>query len=186
MMTQNTLAKTPIKYEDFIVSDGTRFIDDVSRISAASFRDTQVVCPCHASNKPFRNKATFKTHCNSKKHQAWLLTLSEKHDDIIKNSIERAGEIRDLRVRLEKLERKNKRLEKDIAQHDKEKHDLVYAHQEELDEITAERDQLREQHDWEKKKVSGLRLRLSEFEKWIRQGAEDIMDWEIPDSDDEL
>ena len=185
-MAQNTLAKTPIKYEDFIVSDGTRFIDDVSRISAASFRDTQVVCLCHASNKPFRNKATFKTHCNSKKHKAWLLRLSENHDEIIKEGKARLGEIKDLRVRMEKLERKNVRLEKDIAQHDKEKHDLVYAHHEELDEITAERDQLREQHDWEKNKVSRLRLRLSEFEKWIRQGAEDIMDWEVPDSDDEL
>ena len=186
MMTQNTLAKTPIKYEDFIVSDGTRFTDDFSRISAASFRDTQVTCPCHASNKPFRNKATFKTHCNSKKHQAWLLSLSKKHDDIIKNSIERAGEIRDLRIRLEKLERKNTRLEKDIAQHDKEKRDLKYAHQEELEEITAERDHLREQHEWEKKKVGGLRLRLSDFEKWLKRGAVEIMDWEIPESDDEL
>ena len=64
--------------------------------------------------------------------------------------------------------------------------DLVYAHQEELDEITAERDQLREQHDCEKKNVGDLRLRLSEFEKWLRRGAEDIMDWEVPESDDEL
>ena len=186
MMTQNTLAKTPIKYEDFIVSDGNRFNDDVSRISAASFRDTQVTCPCHASNKPFRNKATFKTHCNSKKHNAWLLRLSENHDEIIKQGKARLEEIRDLRVRLEKLKRKNMRLEKDIAQHDKEKHDLVYAHQEDLDEITAERDQLREQHEREKKKVVGLRLRLSEFEKWLKKGAVEIMEWEIPESDDEL
>ena len=186
MMSQTTLVKTPIKYEDFVVSDGSRFVDDFSRISAASFRDTRVVCPCHASNKPFCNKATFKTHCTSKKHQAWLCSLSEKHDDIIKNSIARRDEIRDLRIRLEKLERKNARMEKDIAQHDKEKRDLKYAHQEELEEITAERDHLREAHEWEKKKVGGLRLRLSEFEKWLKRGAVEIMEWDIPESDDEL
>ena len=40
-----TLAKTPIKYEDFVVSDGVRFVDDLSQLPSATFRDTTVSLP---------------------------------------------------------------------------------------------------------------------------------------------
>lgn len=179
-----TLAKTPIKYEDFITSDGVRFVDDLSQLSAATFRDTTVSCPCHASNKPFRNKQTFKTHLTSKKHQAWLQSLSEKHDVIIRESLDRKKEIKDLRIRLESLERKNKRAERDAANHDKEKREILDEKQAIIEELEAERDGLKESLEWSNIKIGGLRKRLAEFETWLKKGAEEIMDWEIPDDEE--
>ena len=180
-----TLARTPIKYEDFVISNGTKFQDDLSQLPATSFRDTTVSCPCHASNKPFRNKQTFKTHLASKKHKLWLDSLSEKHDVIIQESLDRQKEIKDLRIRLEKLERKNKRAEIDAAKHDKEKREILDEKQSIIEELEAERDGLKEAHEWEKKKVTLLRTRLQEWTQWFKRGAEEIMEWDTPDDDDE-
>jgi hypothetical protein len=180
-----TLAKTPIKYEDFVVSDGVRFVDDLSQLPSATFRDTTVSCPCHASNKPFRNKQTFKTHLASKKHKGWLQGLSEKHDVIIRESLDRQKEIKNLRIRLEKLERKHKRAEQDAANHDKEKREILDEKQAIIEELEAERDGLKEAHELEKKKVAGLRTRLQEWTVWFKTGAEEIMDWTIPEEEEE-
>ncbi len=179
-----TLAKTPIKYEDFVVSDGVRFVDDLSQLPSTTFRDTTVSCPCHTSNKPFRNKQTFKTHLASKKHQEWLQSLSEKHDVIIRESLDRQKEIKNLRITLEKLERKYRRAEQDAAKHDKEKREILDEKHAIIEELEAERDGLKEAHELEKKKVTGLRTRIQKWTTWFKIGAEENMDWVIPEDEE--
>lgn len=180
-----TLAKTPIKYEDFVISNGRSFEDDLSQLPATYFRDTTISCPCHASNKPFRNKQTFKMHLCSKKHQTWLNRLSEKHDVIIRESLDRQKEIKDLRCRLEKMERKNKRLEKEATNHDKEKREIKDEKQAIIEELEAERDGIKEAHESDKITIKKLQTHIAKFEQWFKSGAENIMEWELQDDDDD-
>ena len=119
-----------------------------------------------------------------KKHKKWLADLSGSHDLIIKESLSRVEEIKDLRIRLEKEERKNKRYEKTTSTFDKEKRELQDTHLSKIEELHAEIIQLKEAHEWEQTKVGVLRKRLADFEIWFKKGAEEIMEWEIPESEE--
>lgn len=178
-----TLAKTPINYADYLISEGGIFVDGYKNISALSFHSPGVKCPCPCRYTCY-NKATFPQHCTSKKHKKWLADLSGSHDLIIKESLSRVEEIKDLRIRLEKEERKNKRYERTTAVFDKEKRDLQDSHQSKIEELHAEITQLKEAHAWEQKKVEVLKKRLADFEGWFKKGAEDIMGWDISDSEE--
>jgi len=178
-----TLAKTPINYADYLISEGGIFVDGYKNITAMSFHSPGVKCPCPCHYTSY-NKATFPQHCKSKKHKKWLADLSGSHDLIIKESLSRVEEIKDLRIRLEKEERKNKRYEKTTSTFDKEKRELQDSHLSKIEELHAEIIQLKEAHEWEQTKVGVLRKRLADFEIWFKKGAEEIMEWEIPESEE--
>lgn len=147
----NELAKTPINYVDYLISEGDIFIDGYKNITALTFHSPGVKCPCPCHYTSY-NKATFPQHCKSKKHQKWLTELSGNHALIINESLSRVAENKDLRIRLEKLERRNIRQERIISVFDKEKRDIQDSHQAKIDELVAEITQLKEAHEWEQKK----------------------------------
>ena len=101
-----TLVKTPILY--YPEQSDSGFIDDTTDITATMFKDIGVTCPCSKTNKIYYNKYTFNyQHCQSKKHTEFLVGLKKNAPQIIKTSIERKAEIKNLRVLLGRTEKEN-------------------------------------------------------------------------------
>jgi septal ring factor EnvC (AmiA/AmiB activator) len=181
-----TLSKAPYNYEEFLKDNGVCFVDNVSVLTAIMFTNVKVRCPC--TGKVYDNKYSFRQqHCKSKRHVAWLTRISEKRSDIIKTSIDRAMEIKDVRIRLEREGRKNLRLEKKI-------NDMTIKEDEirgEYDEIKTELDSMRvhlerieRENSRLQKQLEKKNQKLAEYEAWIRTGVEEVMGctWEDDDA----
>lgn len=182
-----TVSNTPLRYEDYLIDNGCVYIDDVSKISATMFINTMVRCPC--TGKTYNNKYTFlHQHCKTKKHRAWIGELSENRDSIIKTSIERAKDIKQLRIKLEKETRKNKRLEKQLREIVITENNAVTecdSLKEEISSLKSCLHSITTECETLKHKLKDATLKKQKFEAWIKIGARDIMEveWE---SDSEM
>ena len=177
------IIKYNIVFNSSISRDGL-FVDDVTSISAASFHSPGVKCPCPCQYTSY-NKATFPQHCKTKKHKKWLNELCEKHDGIIRESIDRGKEIKDLRIRMEQLVRENKRLKKHAATHDEEKRAQSNNYEERIEELEAERNGANEAYESVLGAYNKVVRECRSFRCWFKIGASEIMDWEVPDDDDD-
>ncbi|MBM94047.1 MAG: hypothetical protein CMF51_04780 [Legionellales bacterium] len=192
-----------IDYSEYINRDDpSEFKDgDLTKFTTSVLATRGVKCPC--SDTVWETKGSLRQHIQSIKHKRWLRQITAEMSDPIRVRQDAEKEKRHLRELNQKADYRIRALEKQLREARCEitnEMQSVEALTEELDtykqatdtlctkleEITVERDYLREAHEWEKKKVGGLRLRLSEFENWLKKGAAEIMEWEIPESDDEL
>lgn len=183
MMT--TLAKTPYNYEEYIVSDGMTFVDGHSQLSATMFKDSGARCPCHSTRIHYNKYSFASQHCKSKKHIEWLAKMTSNHEGIVRTGKDRAAEIKDLRVRLEKEERKNKRLERQLGEFDKTNREKDASHALELEEIKADSVAVTEAYEILSQKLNDKTEKLDAFRVWVKVGVSEIMGREWEESDEE-
>jgi septal ring factor EnvC (AmiA/AmiB activator) len=112
-----TIALKPILYT--AKKHKEKYIDDVSELSATTFKLTGVVCPC--SNKIYRNKYTFQhQHLITVKHINWRSnhSLNDNENNDCEKCIELSQEIKKQKIIIGQIDQKNFILKKTIEDKD--------------------------------------------------------------------
>tara|TARA_B110000967_G_C18717190_1_gene475736 strand:- start:402 stop:752 length:351 start_codon:yes stop_codon:yes gene_type:complete len=111
--------------------------------------------------------------------------MTSNHEGIVRTGKDRAAEIKDLRVRLEKEERKNKRLERQLGEFDKTNREKDASHALELEEIKADSVAVTEAYEILSQKLNDKTEKLDAFRVWVKVGVSEIMGREWEESDEE-
>lgn len=156
------IINAPVDY--YPTDNGNEFYDDLSKYSCKLFKQTGVKCAC-GSHAIHNNRYSFQhQHCKTKKHQQFLQKLSVNRPSIIKQSIEREAEIKELRLI-------NKRQEHKILQQERKIHELEHFC-EENEELRAENEQLREHIQSEIHRIESAEQINKKLEAEIAQAEE--------------
>jgi regulator of replication initiation timing len=153
------IVNAPVDY--YPTDNGNEFYDDVSKYSCTLFKQTGVKCAC-GSHAIHNNRYSFQhQHCKTKKHREFLQKLSENRPSIIKQSIEREAEIKELRL-------SNKRQEHKIIQLERKIRELEHLCEENV-ELRAENEQMREHIQSETKKIAATENTNKKLEMEIKK-----------------
>lgn len=137
------IINAPAEY--YPTDNGSEFYDDLTKYTCKLFQQTGVKCTC-GSHAIHNNRYSFQhQHCKTKKHQQFLQQLSANRPSIIKQSIEREADIKELRLT-------NKRQEHKILQQERKIRELE-RFAEENEELHAENEQLHEHIQNETEKI---------------------------------
>ena len=128
------IINAPVEY--YPSDNGSEFYDDLSKYPSILFKQTGVKCAC-GSHAVHNNRYSFHhQHCKTKKHITFLQQLSANRPGIIKQSMDRESDIKELRII-------NKRQELKIIKQERKIRELERL-AEENEELRAENEQLQE------------------------------------------
>lgn len=159
------IINSPAEY--YPTDNGSEFYDDLSKYPCKLFKQTGVKCAC-GSHAIHNNRYSFQhQHCKTKRHKQFLQELSTNRPSIIKQSLERESDIKELRLA-------NKRQEHKILQQERKIRELEHL-TEENEELRAENEQLREHIQRETKKIESTKRTNKKQEAEIKKAEEFAM-----------